>query len=182
MSVLLFSDNTVLINFAMINRMDLLSAVLNGKGTWCASVADECHRSSRRPGLEDLALARDILGVPLYPNGREHLDIRALRSRLARPGDGPKKHLGEAETIVIIGHRQLNAFFVTDDREAMRVARSTYGIRVTTTWDLLRAAHRAGRVDDDVLWGYLATLRAAGRGGPPGVTARKGFDEWVAAT
>ncbi|SRR6266496_69494 len=182
MSVLFFPDNTVLINFATINRMDLLQAVLNGKGAWCATVADECRRSSQHDGLEDMTLASDIFGTPMYPEGAEHVDIRVLRDQMARPGDGPRQHLGEAETIVIISRRQLTAYFVTDDREAARVAFAEHGIRTITTWDLLRAAHRAGRVDGDALWGYLATLRSAARGGPADVAPREDFDRWVKAS
>lgn len=42
MTVLTVPDNTVLINFALINRMDLLSRLANGNGRWCATVATEC--------------------------------------------------------------------------------------------------------------------------------------------
>jgi hypothetical protein len=43
----MFPDNTVLINFAIITRMDLLSRLANGNGRWCATVAAECVESSR---------------------------------------------------------------------------------------------------------------------------------------
>jgi len=64
---LLFPDNTVLINFALINRMDLLERLANGNGHWCATVASECTRSSREAGLEALADAPEIFGAPWYP-------------------------------------------------------------------------------------------------------------------
>ncbi|WP_322749828.1 MULTISPECIES: hypothetical protein [unclassified Frankia] len=59
MAVLLFPDNTVLINFAIINRMDLLERLANGNGHWCATVASECDSSAQRPGLSALANAKD---------------------------------------------------------------------------------------------------------------------------
>jgi hypothetical protein len=51
MTALFFPDNTVLINFAMINRMDLLERLANGNGAWCATVAAECRKSADFPGL-----------------------------------------------------------------------------------------------------------------------------------
>jgi hypothetical protein len=149
--------------------MDLLEAVLNGKGAWCATVAKECQRSSEEPDLADMATAPEIFGTPLSPDNAEHIDIRILRDQMAQPGDAPTRHLGEAETIVIVGRRGLAAYFVSDDGDAARLAFAEYGIRTITTWDLLRAAFRATKVDGDTLWGYTITLRTAKRGAPPGV-------------
>jgi hypothetical protein len=44
---------------------------------------------------------REIFGRPLYPDAAELQDARVLRDELALPGDGPHKHLGEAETLAI---------------------------------------------------------------------------------
>lgn len=177
-AVLLFPDNTVLINFAIISRMDLLERLANGNGAWCATVAQECAASSREPGLEGLAGADVIFGSPWFPQAAEHLDTSMLRQELASPGDGPKKHLGEAETLAIMLRRQVVGFFVTDDRGARRLA-AKYGIRVTTTWSLLRMAHKKSWVDEDALWGYVQTLRANRRGAPPEVSDRVSFDKWL---
>lgn len=122
MTVLLFPDNTVLTNFALINRMDVLDRLANGNGRWCATVATECAASAKLPELAALRGARDIFGEPLYPDQAEHQDVLVLRDQLAAPGDPPTKHLGEAETIAIAVRRQLRCFFVTDDREAARLA------------------------------------------------------------
>jgi len=83
----MFPDNTVLINFALINRMDLLHRLANGKGRWCASVASECRNSAKRPDLAALDDAEEIFGEPLYPDQAELQDAQALRSLLAAPGD-----------------------------------------------------------------------------------------------
>ena len=69
-------------------------------------------------------------------------------------------------------------FFVTDDREAARLA-TTYGVAVVTTWRLLLLAHRKGWIDDDALWDDVRTLRANGRGIPPGVHDRAAFAAWL---
>jgi predicted nucleic acid-binding protein len=175
---LMFPDNTVLINFAIINRMDLLERLANGNGQWCATVSGECAESARYPGLAALSTAETIFGEPLYPNAAEHQDVQVLRDQLASPGDPPTKHLGEAETVAIITRRRLSCFFVTDDGDAARLA-SQNGITVASTWRLLQVAHRKEWIDADTLWGYLQTLRVNDRGTPPGVRDRAAFDKWL---
>jgi predicted nucleic acid-binding protein len=179
MAVLLFPDNTVLINFATISRMDLLERLANGNGRWCATVASECTESANTPGLGALVDARRIFGDPLYPQGAEYQDMLLLREELASPGDPRHKHLGEAETLAIMLRRHVNGFFVTDDAEARRLATKN-GVQVVTTWRLLLVAVRNGWVDADALWGYVQTLGRAHRGKPPGVYDRATFDKWTA--
>jgi predicted nucleic acid-binding protein len=177
-SQLLFPDNTVLVNFALINRMDLLERLVNGRGRWCATVASECARSAQEPGLGAMTIAWEIFGVPLYPeSGAEHLDVRALRLELSQPGDPAHMHLGEAETLAIMIRRDVDGFFVTDDGDARRLARK-HDVQVVSTWDLLRLASRCDFVDGDALWGYIQTLHTEERGGPRGVRDRASFDVW----
>jgi hypothetical protein len=116
-ATLLFPDNTVLVNFAIMSRMDLLARLANGNGQWCATVARECARSARVAGLAALNDAGSIFGEPLLPNAVELQDARIMRDQLASPGDSRTAHLGEAETLAIITRRQLVCFFVTDDRK-----------------------------------------------------------------
>jgi len=174
----MFPDNTALIDFAIINRMDLLARLANGNGRWCATVRTECAESAKRPGLAALDGAAEIFGEPLFPDEVEHQDLRVLRDQLAAPGDRPAQHLGEAETIAIVRRRQLRCFFVTSDDGAARLA-TTNGIRVVDTWHLLKVAYRAGWLDADTLWGYVLTIEGQGRGAPPGVWNRASFDEWL---
>lgn len=180
MAPLLFPDNTVLVNFATINRMDLLERLANGNGQWCATVAGECRKSAEVDGLEALAEAPAIFGAPLYPDAAEHLETRILREELAFPGDPAHAHLGEAETLAIVRRRRIGGLFVTDDKEAARLA-AREGVRVATTWDLLRLAGRLMWVDSATLWGYLQTLGQSSRGWPPGVSDRASFDKWLEA-
>ncbi|MGH3279526.1 MAG: hypothetical protein ACRDNW_10360 [Trebonia sp.] len=44
----LFPDNTVLCNFAAVNRLDLLKSVLGGRGRWTEAVAYEASRSAAK--------------------------------------------------------------------------------------------------------------------------------------
>jgi predicted nucleic acid-binding protein len=175
---LLFPDNTVLVNFAIISRLDLLSRLANGKGQWCATVARECAQSAREPGLAALAGAGEIFGEPLYPDSAELQDTAILRDELAGPGDSRNAHLGEAETLAIILRRRPECLFVTDDRDATRLA-SKHAVRVVNTWSLLLLAYKMSWVDGDTLWGYLQTLRSQRRGAPAGVTDRPSFDKWA---
>ena len=176
----MFPDNTVLINFAIINRMDLLEGLANGNGRWCATVATECAESARLPELAALAGVGEIFGEPLFPSEAEHQDVRVLREQLAGPGDLPTQHLGEAETLAIIARRQLRCFFATDDRGAARLA-TMNNIQVIDTWSLLKLAYRARRVDADTLWGYVQTLERRERGAPRGVRDRSSFNKWLSA-
>lgn len=182
MAQLLFPDNTTLINFALINRMDLLARLANGNGNWCATVAGECARSTSVPGLEALGDASDIFGPPLFPETpAERIDIHNLRIELAQPGDPNWKHLGEAETLIIMSRRGLSGFFVTDDTDA-RLHAAREGVVAITTWDLLRVATRNGLIDRPTLWGYVQTLRANQRGTPPGVHDVASLDKWLDAS
>jgi len=174
----MFPDNTALINFAIINRMDLLARLANGNGRWCATVATECAESAKRPELAALAGAAEIFGEPLFPTNAEYQDVRVLRDELAGPGDQPSKHLGEAETLAIVVRRQYACFFVTDDRDATRLA-AKHRVKAVNTWLLLSVAHRQGWLDADTLWGYVQTLGRHRRGAPLGVRDRLSFDKWL---
>jgi predicted nucleic acid-binding protein len=177
---LLFPDTTVLVNFAIINRMDLLARLANGNGQWCATVATECAMWSTEPHLVTLRAAREIFGPPLRPTGPELQDTQALRYELARPGEPPTRHLGEAETIAIVTRRQLRCFFATDDNEASRLA-ARNGVPVASTWSLLKAAHRTQLLDADTFWGYAQTLRAYNGHAPRVTQDRPSFDKWLGA-
>jgi predicted nucleic acid-binding protein len=174
----MFPDNTVLINFAVINRLDLLERLANGSGRWCATVATECAESARQPGLAAMGGAGEIFGDPLYPDEAELQDVRVLRDQLAGPGDLPTRHLGEAETLAIIIRRHMSCFFATDDHGAARLATKNR-IGVADTWRLLKVANRKGWVDADTFWGYVQTLQGHGRGTPPGVRDRASFNKWL---
>lgn len=176
MTQLFLPDNTVLINFAIISRMDLLAELLNGKGTWCLSISRECANS--QPYQPDLAQASAIFGSPLIPDRTEHADALILRDSMASPGDPITKHRGEAETIAIIARRRLNALFLTDDCDATNLA-VRHGIKVVTTWDLLRLAYRVNKVTKPVLTGYLRTLKSQRRGHPPAATDPERLDDWL---
>lgn len=155
---LFLPDNTVLVNFAQIGRMDLLRLVAEGRSTWCYTVSEECAKSSQVSGLEQLSEAPDIFGEPLKLETRvEKLDTQVFQTRLKKAGDGPAANLGEAESLSIIMNRQLDATFITDDNGALGFA-VEHGISYTTTWDLLKLFVRVSRLDRSTAWHYVLTL------------------------
>lgn len=161
---LFFPDNTVLINFAIIGRVDLLEKLANGNGRWCLSVSQECAKSARIDGLAALNGVRDFLGEPLEPTPAELLATRVLRDSMAAPGDRPTKHLGEAETIAIVTSRDLQstAIFISDDTGAL-IHAEVHGLRIADTWDLLDLAERVGMISRELHAQYVAALRSADR-------------------
>jgi len=177
---LFFADNTVLVNFGHIDRLDVLERVLNGRGRWCATVASECFRSSRVEGLAALRRAPAIFGDPWFPETPvERLDVLVFRDRLAGPGDPPHAHLGEAETIALMARRNVSGFVVTDDRGAARIATHS-GIKVIGTYDLLRLAGRVDIISPEDLLRAVVTLRQKGRGGPVEVNDLPSLHRWMA--
>lgn len=173
---LFLPDNTVLINFAIIRRMDLLAELVKGQGTWCVSIARECDKS--RTYHPDLREAAAIFGAPLDPTPSERVDAKTLRETMASPGEPPTQHLGEAETIAIMSARRLDGLFLTDDAGARALAQR-HNIKPVSTWDLLRLAYKVNKVTRPVLTGYLRTLAAADRGKPPGITSFDKLTPWL---
>jgi hypothetical protein len=88
--------------------------------------------------------------------------------------------ISEAETLAIVIRRQLRCFFVTDDRDAARLA-SAHGVQAIDRWALLRVAYRQAWLDADTLWGYAQTLHRQGRGWPRAARDRPSFDKWLSA-
>jgi hypothetical protein len=139
----LFPDNTVLCNFAAVDRLDLLKSALNGRGKWTEAVAYEASRSMRMlPALRGLAES-GWLEEPIEI--ADDSDVRAVeRIRRAVFGGNegkPLQHLGEAQTCHVI----LNwggfsgSWWISDDREALRYARFQ-GITTRETIDLMSVA------------------------------------------
>lgn len=119
-----------------------------------------------------------VFGQPLSPDVAELVDAKLLREELASPGDHPHQHLGEAETLAIMIRRGVTGFFVTDDRDAARLA-TKHHVPVATTWRLFQVASKQSWVDSDTLWGYVRTLGTSRRGYPPGVTDRASLEKWL---
>ena len=138
-----FPDNTVLCNFAAVDRLELLEKVLDGRGRWTQAVAAEAEQSTRYlPRLRQLA-DDGWLGDPIEiddPTETALVD-RLRRVVFAGSPSRPLQHLGEAETLVVIERRAefSGSVWITDDGEAGRYARHK-GILVKNTVDIMREA------------------------------------------
>lgn len=174
-----FADNTVLVNFGLLGRLQLLESLLNGHGTWTDAVASECARSSMLPELTDLASVPGFLGAPHRPEtAQEWTDLRTFQIRLSSPGDGPLKHLGEAETLAIMSNRTPQGAFMTDDGGADTLA-TALSIRVVTTADLIRLAVKLERLSRDEAWADVQYLRSLPRHVPRAPWSRTAFMDWL---
>lgn len=138
-------DNTVLINFSILKRHDLLGWFVRGQGAWTAGVALECDSSARRTSL-DMAPWSEIFGTPLMPTRAERIDALIIADGLRKPGDaGYARHMGEAESIAIIRNRGMRAVFLTDDHDAARAA-ATHSIVVASSTKILAVAAAMDRL------------------------------------
>ena len=138
-----FPDNTVLCNFAAVDRLPLLEKVLDGRGRWSEAVAREARLSARHlPPLTGL-VERGSLGEPIEITDT---DVRGEVERLRRAVFGgdrrrPTQHLGEAETLALITKAPefRRSVWISDDRDAARYARRR-GVTTLETYDLVAAA------------------------------------------
>lgn len=161
----LFPDNTVLINFAIIEQVSLLEKILSGKGTWVAAVAAECELSVRT-GLypAELASVSAMITETLIPTRSEVIDARTIRNEIAAPYEPFPKSYGEAQTLAIITKRDLSAIVITDDGGVGRyVADNKLEVVVVSTTDILAMAVRARLMTQPEGEAHIAKLVAAGR-------------------
>lgn len=166
MTEYLFPDNTVLCNFALVGRVDLLETVLRGRGRWTAAVAYEAERSIRAiPALEDL-VREGCLGEPVEITSEKDVQRvnRVRRAVFGGTDAEPLRHLGEAETChVILNWTEFaGSWWISDDAEALRYARRQ-GITTRETVDLMSSAVADGDADADDAFLLLQTMADEGR-------------------
>jgi hypothetical protein len=143
MTEFLFPDNTVLCNFAAVDRLDLLKSVLDGRGRWTAAVAYEATRSAGvLPALHALT-ADSWLGEAIEISTESDIQQinRVRRAVFGGTDDAPLKHLGEAETCFVIMKwaEFIGSWWISDDKDALRYARFQ-GITTRETIDLVSMA------------------------------------------
>lgn len=176
--LLLFPDTTVLINFHICSAMPLLDTLTRKRGQWTATIRQECIRKEDDLELPQLAAAAEgVFGDPLYPDEDEHRAIRDLRALMARPGDHRDQHLGEAETVVILERRALNAIFITDDSHVQEFTHKT----CITSWDLLGHGLQLGDVTEGQIRSMRGMLLAQRRVHINEVKDAASFEMWLAS-
>lgn len=93
-----FPDNTVLCNFASVDRLGLLEKVLDGRGRWTQAVAAEAEQSARFwPKLHQVPVD-GWLGDPIEIDDPAETALvdRVRRVVFAGSPTRPLQHLGEA--------------------------------------------------------------------------------------
>lgn len=177
--LLIFPDTTVLMNFAYCDAMDLLARFVADRGRWCASVLAECDHKADEESLPAMRTAHDIFGDPLRPETpTEHLSVTLNREHFLRPGDGPRRHLGESETLAIIAERGLNARFITDDT-FVPIRAASQGVKCVTTWDVLRATVLGKLASRDEIRNYRRVLLGLRRVHLAHIRDEAQFETWL---
>lgn len=132
MATLLFPDNTVLCNYACVDRIDLLEQVISDRGRWTQAVFAEARKSSNIwPSMQAL-LDCSILGEPIEIDDADRVN-RIRQASLSGSQLVPTEHLGEAETCYLIRNvpEFQDSIWITDDHDAFDFGKQL-GI---VTWD-----------------------------------------------
>lgn len=166
MTDILFPDNTVLCNFAAVERLDLLRAILDGRGRWTGAVAQETRRSARQlPALQDVN-QQGWLGEAIWVTAQsDRENIHHLRTAVfGGQADRYREHLGEAETChIILNWAQFSgAWWISDDRDALEYARGQ-GIMTAETLDVMQLAVKAGFVTAEDGFALMMRMRQLNR-------------------
>ena len=161
-----FPDNTVLCNFAVVDRLDLLRAFLTNRGRVVEAVAHELRASAERvPHLAQLDPV-EWFGEPIRIE--DEAEIRAVevtrRGVFGGTAKEPLQHLGESQALYVIGNRPefQSSGWVTDDGEAYRLA-TRRGILVRRTVDIFESLVANGEVTAIQAFELCMAVEAAGR-------------------
>ncbi|MHC2187097.1 hypothetical protein ACVLV4_002764 [Rathayibacter agropyri] len=137
-----FPDTSVLCNFAAVDQLRLLETYLSARGRVVEAVAREIMQSTRFvSNLRQIDLSQ-WFGDEIRIDAP--MDVRAVeQTRVARFGgrkDEPTKHLGESQTLHVIGNfaGYSDSVWLTEDRSAYRLARRR-GIVTKHTCEILQA-------------------------------------------
>ena len=162
----LFPDNTVLCNFAAIDRLDLLKSVLGGRGRWTEAVAYEASRSAAKlPPLLRLG-SEGWLDEPIEIT--DPADVRKIarirRAVFGGTDDQPLKHLGEAQTCYVIKNWAsfAGSWWISDDGDAIRYAKFQ-NIITRETIDIFSIAVADGDIGAAEAFGLMKQMAARDR-------------------
>ncbi|MEU4889518.1 MULTISPECIES: hypothetical protein [Streptomyces] len=166
MSDFLFPDNTVLCNFAAVERLDLLRAVLDGRGKWTAAVSREAKKSAERlPALRDLRQQGWLGKAIRVTTPDDHANVEHLRTAVfGGPAERHLQNLGEAETCHIIQHwpQFSGAWWLSDDKSALEYAIGQ-GIMTAETLDMMQLAVKAGFITAEDAFTLMQKMRQLNR-------------------
>jgi len=162
----LFPDNTVLCNFAVVDRLNLLETILNGRGRWTSAVAGEAEASAQYLPALRIVVSAGWMGEPIeITDDTDVLQVERVRRVVFGGTDAkPLQHLGEAETCHVIRNlpKFASSWWITDDREALRYAKRQ-GIPAYETIDLMAMAVNDGDVVDGAAFELMERMASCGR-------------------
>jgi predicted nucleic acid-binding protein len=159
-SQVLVLDAMLLIHFGRAERLDVLRDLLVDKECWTTRVVLEEVRqgAAAHPQMPDVD-AGEWLGVAQLDTFEE---IALFAAWARRIGSGERDR-GEASVFAVAELRSATA--ITDDQEAVRVAR-TYGLDAHGTIWLLSGACRDGKLSEPAAGNLLDALRGTDSGCP----------------
>ncbi|WP_427118229.1 hypothetical protein [Pseudarthrobacter scleromae] len=167
----IFPDTCLLMNFAAVGRIDIVEQAVAGRAEWTETISDEVGFYAGQTPFQMLAQVPAFMPQAIVPDSQEMLLADGIRRAFAQPGDGPRKHLGEAETFAVIDQRfDLTAtLLLTEDKAVVQECRrrglATAGSRAVL--ELAAARQTMTWADADAL---AQNIIAAGRpvlGYPP---------------
>ena len=166
MTEFLFPDNTVLCDFAAVDKLDLVRSILGERGRWTEAVAYEASQSARYlPALTALT-TDNWLGDPIeITDEAEIRQIERIRRAVFGGGDDrPLQHLGEAQSChVILNWAEFaGSWWITNDRDALRYARFQH-ITTRETIDLMCIAVVNGDITARDAFALMTRMTDAGR-------------------
>ncbi|MGH9224449.1 MAG: hypothetical protein ACRD2W_11875, partial [Acidimicrobiales bacterium] len=170
MTAPIYLDTGVFWSFAIVDGLGHFGAAIGRRVRWTEAVEAEVKRNTSRCLELWNVPSSPWLRRPIRLEGRLALEAIRLRDSLARSGDSPWMHLGEAESIVAaLNHAELTsdqdhavAMFASDDYSARRLGRRQ-GLEVVDTEDLIRMCVEAGRLSCDEALRLHRKMLQAGR-------------------
>jgi len=164
---LVFPDTTVLCNFASIQRLDILTEWLRDRGRWCEAVEAEAQKSANFwPDIGALLGPASPLGEPISIDDEQLLNrIEGVRrSVFGGSTTEPLKHLGEAQTCILITEvaEYAGSWWVTDDADAYEYAQRRH-IITKRTGDIMAALVADGDLNAPDALALMQQMSAKGR-------------------
>ncbi len=166
MSRFLFPDNTVLCNFAAVDRLDLLENFLRGRGRWTEAVAAETEASARiLPALGPLVTA-GWLGDPIVVDRAADIAAVELVRLNVFGGRSSRRteHLGEAQTCHVIATWKefAGSVWISDDRASLDFA-DARGMTAWETIDIVRCIIADGDLTPQAAYDVMIDMADADR-------------------
>ncbi|MEU0794811.1 hypothetical protein ABZ342_32515 [Amycolatopsis sp. NPDC005961] len=158
-------DTNTLVNFAVVDRLDLLEVHYGYRALWTETVEVELQRGvSQEPKIRDI-LTANWLGDPveILVTPDENREIDRIRRALGGTASLPLQHLGEAEIIFYMENRAPGAILITDDMPALDFAKNK-GLTAINTANVLGECYSYSEIGCPHAYELLVEMRNKGRG------------------